>query len=772
VETAVRYAAQIAEALEAAHERGIVHRDLKPGNVRITPDGAVKVLDFGLATSASGAAESGSSQAPTVTAGIILGTAAYMAPEQARGQAVDRRADIWAFGAVLYEMLAGRRAFGGESIADVLGAVMEREPDWSALPRETPAHVLRLLRRCLTKERKERLQAIGEARIALGQRDGETGEAPRRASRLAWAVAAIAAVVAVVAGVAAWRGTREAESAVARVTGQPGPEFDPVGTGPSAILSPDGSRLVYTGRGSDGRQRLYTRAMAQETAMALPGTEGAREPFFSPDGESVAYFAAGKLRKVFVRGEGGVVLCDAALPTGGSWGDNGEIVLAPSSSGVLWKVSSGGGAPQAVTQLRGKELTHRWPQVLPGSEAMLFTAHTAGLGFDDATIEAQSLRTGERKTLVRGGTYGRYVASGHLLYVRQGVLFAAAMDPRKLELTGAATPVAEGVTYSTYGGAQFDVARNGTLVLRKGGEQKGALLWLDRSGKGSPALPGAREYPSTMEFSPDGKRLAMVVSEGGNADVWVYEWERDVMTRLTFTPGLDGFPKWTPDGKHLLFSSVRHGGAQNLYWMRSDGAGEAVRLTDSATVQVPASVSTDGKRITYTEIHPLNGYDIYTAAIEGADGDRPKLGPAEPFAVTPLNEAGNGISSDGRWLLYTSNETGDTEVFVQPFPGPGGKVRISTAGGLTPVWSRRSGRIFYLTAEGIMAVDATSQGETFQAGRPSLWAAHKGIRTFAMTPDEQRAAITAADPSSAAQTPRVLFVFGFFEELRRHATGR
>ncbi|MDX2151910.1 MAG: protein kinase [Bryobacteraceae bacterium] len=775
VEEAIALGKQLAGALEAAHEKGIVHRDIKPGNVKVTKDGTVKVLDFGLAK--DGSRESAvPADSPTITiastrAGVVLGTAAYMAPEQARGHQVDGRADIWAFGAVMYELLTGRPAFGGESVADILAATMKQEPDWSALPPDTPASVAALLRRCLTKDRRQRLQAMGEARIAL-ERPVEGAAPAKTGSRLRLGVllVGLAMVAAGFGAVAGWLAHRPAGKLVTRWLVQPGREFDSIRTarmGAAAILSPDGKRLVYTGRGADGQWMLYTRLVEEEQASPIPGTEAALNPIFDPAGETLAFFANGKLRRVSVRGEGLTTLCNAPSSQGASWSPDGSLVAALSSSGVLSRIPPGGGTSSPVTKLEDGELTHRWPQVLPGGETVLFTAHTAGLSFDDANIVAQSLRSGQRKTLVKGGTFGRYAPSGYLLYVKNQTLFAVRMDAGSLTVTGEAMPVVAGVSTSEYGDAQYDVTAEGSLLYSKAVPTRRRLAWLSAGGGLSPLRAERGPYGVFLDLSSDGSRLAFVTTEAGNRDVWTYDIRSERVARLTASEGFDGFPHWSPTGKHILFSSVRHSGAQNLYWMRADGGGEAVRLMESTAVQIPGVVTPDGSRLLFTEVGQDTGYDLVSVPLEGADGDRPRAGKREYFLKTPFNEATPSISPDGRWVAYDSNETGRTEVFVRAVANGTGKWMVSSGGGSNASWSKSGRRLYFLTSQGIQVADYTVTGEEFVPGKPRLWAGHPGLRGFAIHPDGTRAAIAEEDEAVPEDARTLVLVTGLLEDLRR-----
>jgi len=782
VDESLGIALQIAEALEAAHEKGVVHRDLKPGNIKVTPDGTVKVLDFGLAKMPEPSSAEGTPRhSPTVTleqvtrAGIVLGTAAYMSPEQARGASVDKRADIWAFGCVLYEMLTGKRAFVGETVSDTLVSVMKTEPDLSRVPDKTR----KLLRLCLQKDPKLRLRDIGDARILLD----ETPMAPPRRRILPWVIAGTMAVIALIASVLVWRATRPVNKSLLRLSLElPDFAITPamLTPGPSVILSPDGTRIVYTGRSTDGVFRLYTRTLDREQSTTLEGTEGAYGPFFSPDGQAVGFFAEKKLKTISIAGGVAMVLCDALSGLGGSWGDDGNIIaavdnFAGSSSGLLQIASSGGPVnPVRERSPEGNGLWHTWPQILPGAQVVLDTTFSTTMGtFEQATIEAHSLRTGEKKTLLRGGYYGRYLPSGHLMYMHGGTLYSAPMDVKRLALTGPPVPVIEEVAGDADRGfAQMDISRSGTLVYVRGKARKIALTWLDSSGQTRPLGAAPAQYEPNIFFAPDGKRLALSWVERGNDDVRVYDWERDTMTRLTFT-GSDGVPVWSPDGKHIAFSSTKGGGADNLYWMRADGAGEAVRLTEGKNSQYAFSFSPDGKRLVFAEIDPHTNVDLWTLPLEGAESDYPRVGKPEPLLVTPFNEMTPMISPDGHWLAYCSDESGRNEIYVRPFPGPGGKWQISTAGGDRPVWSKKAPELFYRSSEGMMVASYTANVEAFAASKPRLWAAKKDLGGFFdLAPDGKRFVVGQSEGSEQNTPTRVTFLLNFADELQRRVPAR
>jgi serine/threonine-protein kinase len=561
-----------------------------------------------------------------------------------------------------------------------------------------------------------------------------------------------------------WRATRPLSQALVRLSVEL-PEFalTPETTpGASVALSPDGRRLVYTGRGVDGTFRLYSRMLDQEQAVWLPGTEGAYGPFFSPDGQAVGFFATGKLKKISFAGGGVVTLSDAPRASGASWGDDGNIIAALGSNNFLSRISSGGGTIQTVTGVRPdrNELGHRWPQVLPGAQAVLFTSISTNV---DSTVEALSLRTGERKVLVRDAGYGRYLTSGHLLYMAAGTLYVAPMDVKRLALTGPAVPMIEDAAFSlNFGYAQVDFSRSGTLIYVRGKAQN--LVWLDSTGQTQRLRPTPAEYDPAIRFSPDGKRLALSLIRSDSVDVWVYEWERDAMTRLTF-----GFPAWwpiwSPDGKHVAFMS---GETSNLYYMRADGAGAPVRLTESKNRQVPYSFSPDGKRLAFFEFNPQTNVDIWTLPLEEVESDHPMVGKPEPFLVTPFDERAPMFSPDGRWIAYESDESGRSEVYARPFPGPGGKSQISTGGGNRPVWSKKDHELFYRSTEGMMVADYTVNGDAFEVGKPRLWAAKKDLGTyFDLAPDGQRFAAIETASSERNGPEHVSFLINFFDELRQ-----
>ena len=787
LDEALPIAKQIADALEAAHERGIIHRDLKPANIKVRSDGTVKVLDFGLAKAMEPAVGSSPSlsMSPTITtpamtqAGIILGTAAYMSPEQARGKTVDKRADIWAFGCVVYEMLIGQRAFKGEEISDVLAAVLRQDLDWSVLP-AAPTGLRRLLVRCLDRDPRTRLRDIGEARVEIDKTlagVGDDAAAPQTtgtaaqsapASTLPWAVAAALAVVAAVMAFGWWRSTRPVEQALrplVRLDVDLGPDVS-LGSvaGANQIISPDGTRIVYV-----SQNRLLTRRLDQPNATELAQTHGALAPFFSPDGQSVAFFAASKLQKISVDGGSATILCDAPLGRGGSWDEDGNIIAALSGTAGLSRIPSPGGPPTPVTDLRNGELTHRWPQILPRSKAVLFTAHTATNGFDRASIEVMSLADQSRKTLVQGGTYGRYLASGHLVYVNRGTLFAVPFDADRLEVHGTPAPVLDQIGYNAQlGSAQLDFSHTGTLIYRSGGAGGGLLTvaWLDGAGKVQPLLakPGAYVNPS---LSPDGQRLAVNVVEGSGTDLWVYDWQRDTMTRLTFTGTVDG-ALWSPDGRYIAFLALGEG----LSVIRSDGSGKPQFLTQSKNRQVPRSFVPDGKRLVFFETASGTENSLWTVPLES---DKAGLRAGKPEAFLQTRATALSFSSDGRWMAYASNESGTEQVYVRAFPDAGGKWQISDSGGTWPMWSRNGRELFFETLDNqIMVAAYAVKGDSFAADKPRMWSEKKlgssgGRKNVDLAPDGKRIATLMPVETGDRQKAQshVTFLENFVDDVRR-----
>jgi Tol biopolymer transport system component len=797
LETALHYARQIADALEAAHEKNIIHRDLKPANIMITPEGVVKVLDFGLAAVTQASDPSNPANSPTLTisptrAGMILGTAGYMSPEQARGKPVDKRADIWAFGVVLYEMLAGQRLFEGETISDTLAAVIKEDPDWTRVP----AKVHRLLRACLQKDPKQRLRDIGDAKLLLEP----ASEAARAARPWRWvSIAALLLGLAAIAGIGWWRTARPVAHPLIRMSTvlEPGPgnayHIDDTIIGSSQpgtflALSPDGTRLVVQTFKAD-RSLLATRRLDESRFTPIPGTDYPASPFFSPDGQWIAFVGLGKLRKIPVQGGAPVVLCDSENFSSGSWGDDGNIIAALRTQGGLSRISASGGTPAAITELAKGELMHRWPQVLPGSNSVLFTAYSGG-GPEDASIDAFSFKTHQRKTLVRGGEAGRYVPAqngeGYLVYLHQSVLLAVALDPRNLAITGAPQPILDDVrAISQIYPGDFAISQTGTLVYLSGsGEPERSIFWLDPTGKTEPLHPAPGFY-NGLRFSPEGKRLVFGMGDvTTQEDLWIQDLERNTSVRLTSLGGVNSSPLWSPDGKTILFA-LSNQSNDGIYRVRADGAGEPQRLMKSEST-FPSSISPDGQRVAFAAGNPFTAMEVSTAPFEGT-ADHPLLGKAEPFLRVPGFPM-PAFSPDGHWIAYASAETGTGEIYVQPYPGPGGKVAISTGGGAFPVWSPNTHELFFVgnpEAAGprITVAGYTSAGDSFTPGKPRIWSPHPILfnvgggpfQPYALAPDGKRFAVMLyPDGTTERHSPlHLTFLLNFTDELgRRVSPGR
>jgi eukaryotic-like serine/threonine-protein kinase len=775
----LKYAAQICDALDAAHKKNITHRDLKPANILITKAG-VKLLDFGLAKIGPAVKADEATITMALTGkGQILGTLLYMSPEQVNGEEADPRSDIFSFGLVLYEMLTGKRVFDGKSQASVVAAILERPaPSVSDV---APVALDRVLKRCLEKDPENRwqsardlkagLELVGQAPLqAIGLSPAGHGPVPQR---WPWVVAGIAVVIAIMLGAVAWRSAYPPDSPLrplVRLDVDLGAEESLTAGGFGAILSPDGARLVYR-----SQNRLFIRRLDQPKATELPGTEGARAPFFSPDGQWVAFAAQEKLKKISVEGGAAVALCDAPGLDGGSWGGDGSIVAALAGNGGLSRIPAAGGAPIPVTEMAQGEVTHRWPQILPGGKAVLFTALAATSGFDGANIEVMSLTDRRRKTLQRGGTYGRYLATskgaGYLTYINNGTLFAVPFDLDTLAVRGTPSPVLEEVAYSPQNGfAQFDFSQSGTLVYQSGGAAGRKLLtvqWLDGAGRTQPLLakPGPYVFP---RLSPDGQRLALMVTAGSNPDIWIYEWQRDTMTRLTFG-GFNNSPAWSPDGRYIVFEA--RGG---MFWTRSDGAGQPQPLTQTKNRQVPYSFAPDAKRLAFFELVPGDS-NIWTLPLE-SDGPGLRAGKPEPFLQTPFNERHPFFSPDGRWLAYDSNESGSYEVYVRAFPDKGGKWQISNGGALYPEWAHNGRELFFRALDNrIMVAGYTVKGDSFLPEKPRVWSdkqiADPGVNgiNYSPSPDGKRIAalMSAEAPGQQQVQNHVIFLENFLDDLRR-----
>ena len=800
IDDALPIARQIAEALEAAHDLGVIHRDLKPANIKARSDGTVKVLDFGLAKAMDVPGSSPNvTQSPTITtpamtqAGMILGTAAYMSPEQARGKPVDKRADIWAFGVVLFEMLTGQRAFKGEEMSDVLAAVLRQDMDWGALPAATPPRLRWLLVRCLERDPRLRLRDIGEARVEIdkaiaGAREDAavpqttTSAAPRGRAVVMASATFLAAIV--VTALTTWLLTRPTPVTLQPVRFALAPPAAQAlaiqGFDRDLVLSADGTHLVYVA-GAD--QQLMVRTIDALDAVPLRGITGARHPFFSPDGRWVGFFTTTEIRKVAIAGGPAVTLCPImGAPRGASWGTDDTIIFATADPNTgLLRVGAAGGPPAVLTTpdaARG-EGDHLFPSVLPNGRAVLFTITSSSGGIETAQVAVRDLTTGHTTTLIRGGSQAEYVAPGYLVYAVAGTLHAVRFDPDTLTVLSDPVPVVEAVMTLPTGAAEFSVSQTGALVYVLGGATAGvarSLMWVTRQGHEEPLAAAPPRAYAYARLSPDGTRVALDIRDQQN-DIWVGDLARQTLTRLTDVPALDQYPAWTADSRRVLFASSRTG-YSNLYGQAANTTGTVERLTTSPNAQFPLSVSPDGTWLVLREAGPTTGFDLRILRLDpstplGAGPSTPPGMPSrqtEPLLQTPFNEDNGEISPDGHWLAYQSNESGRFEISVRPFPKvDAGHWTISTSGGTRPLWARNGTELFYLDGAGAMTRVPIQTAPTFSAGTPTKMFDTRYFnggsgRSYDVSPDGQRFLMIKA--AGSEQAPSMVVVLNWLEELK------
>jgi Tol biopolymer transport system component len=799
VDDALSIAVQVAAGIEAAHGAGVIHRDLKPANVMIRPDGSVKVLDLGLArTVESATTTTDPSMSPTITSaptgtGVILGTAAYMSPEQARGKTLDKRTDIFSFGCVLYECLTAKRAFPGETVSDTLAAILRAEPDWKALPAETTPRVRDLLRRCLQKDPKRRLHDIADGRIEIEEAITNPEAAlpvefpvrastlPRR-SRFLWAAGGLLAGTAV--GVLAARGLLRSPdrnvlpSIRSSLSLPPETRIDTSGRHPSMALSPDGTSLVFRAV-SGGVPRLYLRSVDRADASPIPGTERAFNPFFSPDGEWLAFFTSSELKKVPLAG--GTPLTVAVVPPvsrGGTWASDGFIYFSPIPEGGLFRVAAAGGVPETFTTPDAKEGegAHVWPQALPDGEHLLLIVRSEKnlQDLEGSNVAVHSLKTGRRRIVLQGASFARYVPPDRLLFVRGRSVQAVSVDPKRWELTGKPVPLLRDVLIAASDAtAYFAVGGNGLLVYAAGGlaeRETSTLVWVDRNGSEESLPLPARTY-FTPRLSPDGRILAVAIAERSRISVWTYDFARKALSPLVPERGGTFNPTWAPDGLRIAFSRLETEWPR-LFWRVPDGSALEA-LTSGGQADFPTSFSPDGRLLAYASAAPgkLENSDIRLLSLDERREQRPWL-------ATPFDEFAPFFSPEGRWIAYVSSESGRREVYVRPFAGPGGRVRISTEGGGEPAWSPDGKELFYRIGDRLMGVRVKTS-PAFTAATPRVlltgsYVAGGGLdvpRLYDVSPDGRRFLFIKPVQKKEEPITRLELVVNWPTALARATTG-
>ena len=771
---ALEVGAQIAAGLAAAHGVGIVHRDVKPENVMIRGDGLVKLLDFGIAKSpATGPADLTHSPTRAATGtGVILGTASYMSPEQARGEPAGGQADIWALGCVLFEALTGRQAFPGPTVSDVLAAILTREPDWEALPADTPGQVRSLLRRCLQKNPEQRLRDAGDARLELEEaiREPTAAGAARVASRrrrwprvLAWSAAAAGAAALALLALLLARAERPRPILHGRFELQPPPGVA-LEWGEDAMLaiSPDGRSVAFSGTRAAAGTQLFLRAVEELEARAIPGTEGAINPFFSPDARWLAFHSRGAIRKVPLAGGEPLVVCEAPTLRGASWGEDGTIVFS-GGEGLL-QVAAAGGRPQVLTTAAGhRRNKDRWPHHLPGGRAVLFLRSSGGIGEANQQIAVRSLVTGDERVLVRGGTYPRY-AAGQLVISRLGTLYAAPFDPERGELAGELRPVLDNIAESrATSAASFDLSPTGSLVFSPGWPRPfdGELVRVDRQGKVTVVAERRADYDHLVLPSPDGRMLAVFIASSlEEADLWTYELATGRWGRLTADGNALTDGAWSHDGRSIFFPRLVDG-VPKAVRIAIAGGRPPERLTTAPGWEFPAAITPDDRLLLFQRSERSGTMDFFTLDLEGDRVPRPFLATAE------IEENGD-LSPDGRWVSYQADSEGTSEIYVRPFPGPGLPVKVSTGGGQWPRWSVRGDEIFYRcpqSAEDLCAAPVRN-GERLTVGAPrALFAFDPGLPgSFTVSHDGMSFYMVRYPPAVLAAR-RIVYAPGWIDEL-------